>query len=62
LRQSKLYHPYPQVNFSRLAVLLKTASDLGRLATGLNSPQPQIEPDIFATARLDFLYLHCNML
>jgi hypothetical protein len=62
LRQSKLYHPYPQVNFSRLAHLLKTASDLGRLATGLNSPQPQIEPDVFAPARLDFLYLHCNML
>jgi hypothetical protein len=50
LRQFKLYHPHALVNLSLLASLLKAASDLGHLATGTDSPQPQISPDIYATA------------
>jgi hypothetical protein len=53
LQQSKLYLRHPQVNFNQLALLLKTASDLGRLATGADSPHPQVEPDIYATAWAD---------
>jgi hypothetical protein len=53
LQQSKLYYRYSLVNLNRLALLLETASDLERLATGADSPQPNNEPDIYATAWSD---------
>jgi hypothetical protein len=53
LRQFQVRRPRASVSFSRLVRMFELAIDLGRLATGDDSAQPQAEPSIHTNAWAD---------
>jgi hypothetical protein len=53
LQRFQLRHPHALPNLNRLARLLEIASDLARLATGLDSTQPPAEPVNYENALAD---------
>jgi hypothetical protein len=53
LRRFQVRATHAWVSFSRLVRLIDTATALARLATGVDSAQPQTEPTIYATAWAD---------
>lgn len=53
LRRFQARAPRVPVSLSRLVRLIETASALGRLATGADSPQPQTEPSVYDKAWAD---------
>ncbi len=53
LRRFQLRHPHALPDLNRLTRLLEIASDLARLATGLDSTQPPAPPDDYQNALAD---------
>ncbi len=53
LRRFQLRHPHAVPNLNRLTRLIETASDLARLAAGLDSTQPPAEPVNYQNALAD---------
>ncbi len=53
LQRSQLRHPHALPNLNRLVRLIEIASDLARLATGLDSTQPPVPPVTHQNALAD---------
>jgi len=58
LRRFQFRHPHALISFSRLVRLIEIATDLARLATGLDSTQPSPEPVNYATVLADLERLY----
>jgi hypothetical protein len=53
MRRFKARRRYDRVSLSQLLSMIDLGHDLGRLATGIDSAQPQTEPSFHATALAD---------